>query len=439
MSIPVRENPFVRRGAFALLALLVASLPVGNQSVGPLQLVQPVAILAAAAVLVVDIGLMRVRVPPWQVGLPLAGMMLAAALSSVSSPVPDSTFRINAGFIVGSLLVVAMWNALDNLGRMRSLMRLLVLSAVIVAFISLRDLDSLDAAAGGAVVTGRAVGVFSQPNELGLFMAMLLPPTVALAWAKRGPQRVFATLAAAVIFAALLVSLSRGAWLGAILGVAVLALLLRLPLARWAQVVTLGMLLATVAWLFAPPAVVDIVAQRAGSIGGAANPYDERGDIYAEAGRQFLDSPWIGHGAGAFSAIARRLGPDGHDLYAEHAHSLLLVVATEYGAVGVLALGSLGIGLAWLLRRAMWGAPPQGATVVRREEEIMTTGLFAGLVALIGHGVMDYPLRNPVTGMTAWLILALTVGGVRVARLQSQRQSQLHSQLQISELGGKPR
>ena len=81
---------------------------------------------------------------------------------------------------------------------------------------------------GGGVVTGRAVGVFSQPNELGLFSAVLLVLALG-AWLGSASPRLRATgmVAAGLLVAALGASLSRGAWFGALAGVVALAALSR--------------------------------------------------------------------------------------------------------------------------------------------------------------------------------------------------------------------
>ena len=74
----------------------------------------------------------------------------------------------------------------------------------------------------------RAYGTFAQPNPFGGYLAMTLPVAVALAFWRRPwagwPNRLtaLAIIAMAIGGVALLMSLSRGAWMGVLLGLAAL-------------------------------------------------------------------------------------------------------------------------------------------------------------------------------------------------------------------------
>ncbi|WP_338748868.1 O-antigen ligase family protein [Janibacter alittae] len=406
--------------ALGVMALTVGSLPVGNVSVGPLQLIQVMTALAVLTTLTVSVIQLRLPLLPWPVGLPLGAMGVSAALATSGTPVPDVSLRINAAFAVGALLVAAMWIVVDRASHLMLLARVLVVAGAVVGVMSATSVDELTTAAGGAIVRGRAVGVFAQPNELGVFTAMLLPVAIALALARSGRQRLVASLGAASLASALVLTLSRGAWFGAAVGV--LVLLMQLPdRRRTAGTLAAGLAaMGAAAWLVAPPALATVVDQRISSIssGPSENPYDERSEIYAEASRQFTDAPLTGHGPGAFTKTAHRLTQDGYDLDIVHAHSLPLVVITEYGLIGALCGIALALGLVHLLYRAWWQRRDH-VTGVEREVAIVAAGLFAGLVAVLAHGMVDYPLRNPVAGTTAWLLLALAVASVRCARRTS--------------------
>ncbi len=414
MTVRGPRGSRLRRAAFVVVVVFVATLPWGNTSVGPVELVQAMAALGVLAVLAADAIELDPEVPPWQVGLPLVAMGVSAALATVGTPVPDTTFRINASLAVGALLVVAMWSIVDRTGRLLVLAEVLVVAGAAVGVVALWSSSELSVVADGAIVTGRIVGTFSQPNELGVFSALLLPIAVSQILALRGVRQLVAGAAALAIAAALLLSLSRGAWLGGLAGIVVLVCLA--PGRRRAvALVTSAVVAGALFILLAPPATVEVIGQRVASLtSDSVNPYDERDEIYAEAGRQIADSPLVGHGPGAFPTVARGLTPDGYDLDAEHAHSLVLVVATEYGMIGVASLLALVAGVVWLLHRRVWRRL-EHAGGEGRELAIVTTGLFAGLVAVVAHGVIDYPLRNPVSGTTVWLVLALLVAATRCA------------------------
>ena len=424
MTVQVDTSP-TPRVAFLGMAALMVTIPMGNLGVGPLQLVQAMAMLAVLVVLTTAAIRLRLTLPPWPIGLPLFAMVVVAALASRGTPVPDVSFRINAALVVGVLLVVSMWSVVDRPSRLRTLVLMLVLAGAGVGVLSLAQAGGLSTAAGGAIVRGRVAGIFAQPNELGVFAAMLLPVAVALAFARVGVQRLLAYGCALAIGSALVLSLSRGAWFGA--GIGILVLLMQLPnRARAMGALAAGLVaVGATVLLLAPRALIAVVGRRIASVTtpGVDNPYDERDEIYAEASRQIVDSPVLGHGPGAFTMTARRLTQDGYDLSIDHAHSLVLVAATEYGLLGLLSLLALGLGLTWMLYRFCW-RHRRGVTEEAREVTTLASGLFAGLVAVSAHGMVDYPLRNPVSGMTVWIVIALTAASIRCAQLLSSARTE---------------
>ena len=51
-----------------------------------------------------------------------------------------------------------------------------------------------------------------------------------------------------------------------------------------------------------------------------------------------------------------------------------------------------------------------------RPESRITAGIGAGLVTVVGHGLLDYPLRNGVLMVTAWFLTGLAIGLDQIAR-----------------------
>ena len=403
--------------AFGLVCFFVAALPLGAISVGPLQVVQLMAVLAAGGVFAIETARGTFTPVPWPIGLPLSAMVVSAALSTYVSPVPDVTFRLDVALVVSLILIAATHSVVSSAARLRTLARLLIAAGALIGATSTSGAGQAEVSNAGAVVTGRAVGIFSQPNELGIFCAMLLPIGLALALAEQGRRaRLLAALGTLAIFAGLMVSLSRGAWSGAV--VALLAFWIFLPDRRRFLVPVAAVVGASAALLviLSRVPVVGIVNQRLLSLfDGAANPYDERPAIYAEARRQITESPWIGNGPGAFPVTATQLSQDGYYLQAEHAHNLLLNTWAEHGLIGLLCLLGLMLGLASRLLPAARAVRSRledpDALLVSR----MLAGTTAGLVAVLAHGVIDYPLRNPVTGAVVWFVVGLAAASARVA------------------------
>ena len=224
----------------------------------------------------------------------------------------------------------------------------------------------------------RAHGTFLQPNPFGGYVGLLLPLAYATAltswkeartaWSRRniwpallGCLAVVATL---VLFAALIMSWSRGALFGLIGGGVLVALALGRRI--WLVVVILSLILLLLGpqLISAMPSMVterltDMI-QYVGQDLTAVEITDENFSVierlahWYAAWRMFSDRPWLGVGTGQYAttyptvALPRWQEPLGH------AHNIYLNVLAEGGLLGlasylIFLLGSLAT--AWLPTR----------------------------------------------------------------------------------------
>lgn len=400
------------RPRWAVLGL-AASLPLGQVGAGPVELVQATTAAVLLVVLPAAAATGGLRLPTAPVAVALLAVLATAAMSATQASSTDVAFRLLVQLVLLVGLTVAMTTTLRTPAHVEQLVLVLALAGAAVAGPVLLGAGPTETFYGGGVVTGRAVGIFAQPNELGLFSAVLLVLALggALLASTRRRRRV-ALLAAGLLAASLSLSLSRGAWLGALAGLVALAVLVpaaRRALLRWAAVA-----LVLVAGLGAlgvgpVPDLVEGLAGRAGSVASAStNPYDQRDLIWAEGIRLVGDSPWWGQGPGGYTLPAADAAlRDGALLEVEHAHNLLLGSAVEHGLLGLAALLGLCGALVLGLVRSRRSTDP-----VAREAAPWAAVLVAALVVVLAHGVVDYPLRNPTVLTTVWTVLSLLVVAV---------------------------
>src|SRR6202158_2521959 len=159
--------------------------------------------------------------------LPLLAFVASALLSTVfaynQNVAVFGTYSRYDGLLTILLYAGLFWlsvQALSGPGEARTLMRILLASGYVVAVVAILQ-SVTDSVAQGALVP--AFGTLGQKNVLGAFLAML----VSLAYrelveAKSWRQRVTPLNLAAIIGAALLLTLSRSAWLGTALAALVL-------------------------------------------------------------------------------------------------------------------------------------------------------------------------------------------------------------------------
>ncbi|WP_139977275.1 O-antigen ligase family protein [Nocardioides litoris] len=400
-----------RRAPHLVVALGALSLPLGQVEAGPVELVQLVTLLAAVAVLVPAALRLDLRLPPWPVAGPLAAFVVLALAGTTRAPEAEVAFRLDVQLVLLVLLTCATTTAVRTPAQLRTVTVSLVAAGGVIAATALLDAGPTETYYGGSVVTGRALGIFAQPNELGIVSAVLavLATGVALT-ADRPAVRRGGAVAALLLLGALGLSLSRGAWVGAVVGLVALAVLV--PRARR----PLGRATAVVAAVVGLLGLVGVgpAAEVVGRLGSLAttgdNPYDQRPIIWGQAFRLIQESPVLGQGPGGYTAAAAEGAlPDGTFLEVEHAHNLLLNVAVEHGLPGLAALLCLVAGLAALVR-----------TRTTATSDPLPRVLTAALVVVLGHGFFDYPLRNPTALTTTWLVLSLLAAALAGAARHRQ-------------------
>jgi putative inorganic carbon (HCO3(-)) transporter len=402
------------------IPLFFAAIPFALErvSAGTFEIVDLAALLAAAAVLLAR--MLRRRTPrpalpvPWVLGWGVAFCAIAAisATSALDKTIASDQLLV---LLASFLLACAVVAACETLGDLRVLAVGLMIVGCVVAvegFANTTDVTNF-----GAVVQTRSVGPFQSPNELGSAAAMLLVFGLGILLSRLPKAyRVLGAATALLSTLALILSLSRGAWLGAVGGVMALAVFS--PRARKALVVT-GLVAGVIALLLgalnADPTQVQTLQSRFTQVlNPSTNPYDERPAIWAEAEREILARPVFGYGPGNFPVASERSGSEAVTVGATHAHDVLLTVAAEMGVPAALVLIAFTLGVAasaWRAKRRLTGVPDLG----------ILAGLSGALVAYVVHGLVDFTLRNSSLMALLWVLAAMVIACDRVSRTREPR------------------
>jgi len=388
--------------ALALVPLEVFAIPLGAIALSPAELLFVLTGLVWAA------RRLLAAQPPWvrsPLTRPLFLLWLAGLPGVVVAEDPTAVIRflvIWGAFVLVFHLVVAEARA----ESVRTLLFALAMTGAVVGIVAVsgvagqQELDEL-----GATATGRATGAFGDPNILATFLAMALPAALLVAFEGRWRRGPLALSAAALIFAGLAFSLSRGGFLAAT-GAGLVMLGWR-PLRR---LVALGVIvLLGVTLLNANPLgevqQVQVVLKRVQSVQlRSASQTDQRALIYEQTPGMVADNLLTGVGALNYPNVAPRYGvidPATGDTF-DHAHNIVLTFGAELGLLGLIAL-------VWLVVAVVRLLP---AAVGRRAGASRGLGfaLVASLVALSLQGMVDFTLRsNVIAGLTFLLLGALAV------------------------------
>jgi O-antigen ligase len=285
----------------------------------------------------------------------------------------------------------------------------------LITFSETKGLSSVSTEFGGAeIVSGRLQGAFDSPNQLGALCALMVPVCTGLVFGARTVRwRVLAGFAVVLLLATLMLSLSRGAWVGA--GVALLFMLIKLREARRLLLV-LAIPLVVIGffvWSLTPTKTdVKVVGERARAI-TVLSPYDDRRVIYREAYREIRENPVLGVGPGGFPVASTRVVSESATLSYAHAHNLYLNWAAEVGLPSLVIILCFALTLAFSARTASRGARVRGDP----RDRAIIIGISAALLTVLVQGFFDYVIPNPVVYTAFWTL----VGALLVCRREALR------------------
>lgn len=262
----------------------------------------------------------------------------------------------------------------------------------------------------------RGTSTLGNPNMLGTFLVLPMLVSMGFAVATRGRARLLWLVALSFTAASLLLTQTRGAWLGALAGVLVLGLsLYRSRVADRSLVRTLGV---GAAWLAGLTACITVyqaategnpLFERIGAMLGGSNLDGGRFMVWAEALKVVHKYPLLGAGPDNMrfawygvteNAHVAKLGVDG---VITDPHSYWLSVTTSSGILaGTLLVVFIGAVL-WGSREVAFRRLP-GEPVLER---IVYSALWAGIVGLCIALTFSVVL-TPI-GLQLWLALGMLV------------------------------
>jgi putative inorganic carbon (hco3(-)) transporter len=227
----------------------------------------------------------------------------------------------------------------------------------------------------------RAFGTFGQPNPFGGFLGLLTPLALMMAYgyaqrlwaAYRAQQRtplqdlallLFYGSGAGLMLAGILMSWSRGAWLGVALSSAVMVF--ALPRKIWQSMVVTAVLIAVglMLWMggLIPASIVNRLTSSAAEfitiedvrgveITNENYAVVERLAHWQAATNMATDYPWLGVGLGNYENAYNTYRLMFWEFPLGHAHNYYLNILAEAGIIGILSYLTMGAGLIWLTWR----------------------------------------------------------------------------------------
>jgi O-antigen ligase len=236
----------------------------------------------------------------------------------------------------------------------KAILGLALIGASLVAMLAIGDMlwsGPFEALMGGLLGDSglaRASGTFVDPNYLGLYMAPATVFAMALVAIARRPRKIFLVLITLLLFACLLLTYSRGAYVGAFAGLVVFVGMRSRPAALILLVVGI------VAMLTLYPAFQEARLGETLSIDSRldqAASDNSRRAIMVAAVAMFASSPLFGVGYGAFQFLSP-LYSGSAATYATYSHNQYLSILAEQGIVGLAMVAGIIVLTALALKRS---------------------------------------------------------------------------------------
>ncbi len=260
---------------------------------------------------------------------------------------------------------------------------------------------------GGFDTLRRPVGLIGNPNAYGGLLLVLLPLALSEALTAqrtlvRGLWLLYAGAAAALLF----FSASRGAWIGAAVGLLVYALLLmrHYNLTSWAAVraTWAGQSRRMRALLVVGGAVGLIGAAGAGlflvrSLSDQGRSAELRTYLWVAAWDAFKEKPLTGWGLFTYGRQLDRFSSIPPQQSHSHAHNVFFTMSAELGIPGLVILAASVAVTLWQMGR-VWH--------VLDRERVLWGGQAAALIGLGLHHLLDTPAMMPVIALLVIIMLA---------------------------------
>jgi putative inorganic carbon (hco3(-)) transporter len=331
---PLRSDAGAQRGkywlAFAgiyLFTLMLYARPNDLLPIGDFPLVKIVA-LSVLTIYVLSKVTAGDRLSVWT--LEMTMLVVIAALGLLFMPIAaspkDSFDTLTDPYLKTVIIFTLMINLIDTRQRIFSLWRLVVICGAALGVGAIRSYMKGEFTAQGLRIEGLVGGMFENPNDLATALDLLLPFAVLLTLISKGFVRLFYLGCAAVLTIGVLVTLSRGGFLGLMATGGVL--LWKLGRGRRLKTTLGAALICGILFAVMPGGYENRIATIFNTEQDKTGSAQERRELLERAASIAINRPIVGVGMGNFHIYSIR---------EKEAHNAYLEIAAELGVMGLIA------------------------------------------------------------------------------------------------------
>lgn len=330
--------------------------------------------------------------------LAIAVFLVAAAVSAALSGDPQAGIVEVGRMATGAAMFLVLERLLASWRQVRLVLAACLLSTAVPVTVAILQ-QVLARSSGPDGTIERLTGSFTHPNAFGLYLAMMLVMSTALFRHLSLRQRLAVLLFIVPGWILLLLTYSRGAWIGALVGVVLVSFL------QSRRTLVLLPVLAAVAILALPSLgqrIADFGEDRT-LAGAPANSLVWRLDHWGELLENTAGNHLLGSGPGTAPGLTST---------GEVVHNDFLRSYVELGLLGLLAYLGLAITLITTARRSLLEAPPG-----------LGRGVAVGFAGCVATFVVVSSIGNVISQVVVtWYFFAFAAVAVSVTRLQPDQE-----------------
>lgn len=349
------------------------------------------------------------------VGFLMLGFLAVYLFASINSFARLNSLSIFAIYLVFMLFYFVVINTIKSRKQLFDVLTIFAVSGALVCLYGIAQyLFGWDTSAAWiddemfGDIKMRVYSTLENPNVLGEYILLILPICVGLVWQKPNKlSKVVFTLAAGLMFGTLILTFSRGCWIGFMVSAGLFVTFVCGKL--WG--------LALIALPFVPMIIPESIINRFTSVGNMEDSSTSYRVYIWMGSLAMIKDFWasgIGPGTEAFKAVYPFYSYSG--IVAPHSHNMFLQILVESGVVGI------GVFLTTLY---MFGKKMiDGYQATSRKGSklgAMIVAITAGVIGFAVQGMFDNCFYNYRVFLIFWFVLALGISAVYIAKDEKKK------------------
>ncbi len=345
------------------------------------------------------------------VHVPIIVFILTIIIGTITSLDPMGSFRDLAIHLSALGLLFIMVNSVNSKNELNVMLTAFVFTATLVALYGIYQYFvgvELDPAWVDETInpdiTIRVFSVFGNPNILAEYLIMSIPVSVALFWNSRKLiKKLIFFLTSIVLACTLVLTLSRGGWVGVAFGIFVFMLLVE------KRLLLLSIPVGLLSIFVLPQSIINRI-QTIGSLADSSNAWRiETWQITIDIIRDHW-ATGVGFGYVPFKKTFEtyiRTMPN------FHAHNTYLELTAELGIVGIILFAIL---IFVIYKYAIIKSIESKDKYIK----VIIAGLLGGIASLMIQGLVEHVLFMPKIIITFWTMIGFVLVAMKLSEIEAK-------------------